>query len=368
MSRNIQEIPFTELQERAKKIARTAKNTKDKIRGALNDVYVSEIPSKFDWDFLITESSLTTIAKHNIGTVSINTGTTSLTFSSDAALTSSMTNRKINIFGNDFAYDFTFTDSTGGTLNPSFEGPANASNNGYEIYQNRYSLPATFDRFPMDGGLYKLSGGKKEIVVPFDSYQSSAELGNLNPGMPKSMRLVEPDTAGCVQVELDPPSNQTRNLGYDYLRTLVPMSESTAGTATIAAAGSSLTGSNTKFTEMTTGDWIRFDALGIAEDSQWYKIINIIDDTGLTIRGTFANTSMTNANYAISSAPQYPVRMHLAVLFGAIRALDLDQTDESFQVYNIKMAEILTDSKRIHVTRKFTTEIDGYQEDFLYRR
>jgi hypothetical protein len=170
-------------------------------------------------------------------------------------------------------------------------------------------------------------------------------------------------------VEFIPPPKDTRNYGYDYLRQVPTLKENSFGTVTISAKGTTVTGATTcRFTDSTTGDFLRVNRFGTDEDSKWYRIISIANDSSLTISTAFENSAVANADYVISSAPEMPVRLHPAVLYGALRTMVLDQTDESFIAYSAKMAEVLTDAKRIHVTRKYSEKLPHIGEDFLYRR
>lgn len=375
MSKNIREIPYTEIQERITEYVRIDDSTKRKVRGITQDVYVREIPSKFDWDFLKQSSSLTTIAEYKVGTVSVNTGANSLTFSSDAALTSSMTGRKIKIAGNGTVYGFNFSNTTAGTVNPTFQGNSNASSQTYSIFQPSYALSPDFDRFPMtfddDGegaGIYRWEGGKKRTINPIPLVEANEESRG-TPSSPSWFQFADVDTAGTQRIEFIPAPNKAENYGYDYIKQLRPLIETSFGTATVSAKGTTVTGAGSLFTEATTGDFIRFNDLGTADNSSWYRIIAIAHDSSLTLGSQFASTGMTNASYVISRAPEMPVRMHPAVLYGTVRNLGLDQNDEGIASFgNLKTAEVLSDSKRIHVSRIYSKKVPTIAEEFLYRR
>lgn len=372
MAKNIAEIPVTEIVERAKILSRAARGSDAKTRGVVQDVALREIPAKFDWNFMMASSSLTTIKEHKIGTVSINTGDTTATFSSDAALTQDMVLRKINITGDATVYSVTSISSTTScTLTPPYQANQNASNQSYSIFQPIYTLAPDFERFPKPGGLYRWVGGEKKVL---EEYQYRPYLDNYrnNPtAIPERTRLVEADTAGNPRVELIPAPSTAENLGYDYFKQLRPLTETTAGTiSSIAASATAVVGNtNTRFTEATTGDWFRIDNLGTGPDSSWYRIIAIAHDSSLTLATAFANSAITSsANYTIARAPEMPARMHIAVLYGAIRALELDQTDENFAFYHTQYAQVMSDSKKIYLSRPYNQEVTGIHEEYLYRR
>lgn len=371
MSKNISEIPVTEINERAKSLSRSGRNTDSKIRGVVQDVYLREIPAKFDWNFLLVSSGLTTESEYKTGTVSINTGATSAVFSSDTVITAGMVGRKFNVSGDGVVYEITSMSSTTScTITPPYQSTQNASNQSYNIFQPNYSLAGDFERFPKPGGIYRWTGGQKKVLEEVQYRPYLDEYRNSPVSIPEKCRLIGQDTAGNAVVELIPPPSNTENLGYDYYHQLRPLIETTAGTVSnIAAGGTTVAGSNTKFTEATTGDWFRLDALGTGADSLWYRIIAITHDSSLILATPFANTAITaGANYTISRAPEMPVRMHIAVLYGALRALELDQTDENFVFYHTQYAQVMSDSKRIYVSRPYNQEITGIHEDYLYRR
>lgn len=373
MAKNISEIPFTEAVERVQKLGRVGITNASKIRGVYNDIYVSDIGAKFDWNFLMANSSLLTVDEYHQGSVTMNTGDTAVIFSSDAVLTSSMVGRKIKFTGNAAVYDIiAFSNTTSLTINPSLQGTTNLSGAAYSIYQPSFSLASNFDRFPKPGGVYRWSGGTKQILpetqyaqyVDHD-YQSTATT-------PAKTRLFGTDTLGNQLVEIIPPPRQAQVLGYDYIRTLKPLYESTAGTiSSVGANATTIFGTNTRFTEALTDGtfFFRLDALGQGQDSSWYKIIAIANDSQMTIATAFANTGITaGANYTISRSPEMPVRLHEGLVFGTLRALTTDQNDPNMAYYNQMYATVLSDAKKIYVSRPYSQDVTGVFEDYMYRR
>jgi len=372
MSKNISEIPVTEIVERVKSLGRSAKNSDAKIRGIIQDIATREIPSKFDWNFMLVASGLTTIAQYDLGTATVTTGGTTVTFSSAAAITAAMVGRKFNVVGDGGIYEITSMSSTTScTINPAYQASQNASAQSYIIFQPVYPLAKDFDRFPKAGGLFRYSGSEKKVIEELQ-YRPYTDTYRQTPGaIVDKCRVVGQDTAGNALVELIPPPSNTENLGYEYYKQLRPLSETTAGTlSSITARDTTVVGhTNARFTEATTGDWFRVDALGTGADSMWYRISAIAHDSSLTLATAFANTAITSsANYTIARAPEMPVRLHIAVLYGALRALELDQTDENYLFYHNQYALTLSDAKKILVSRPYNQEMTGIHEDFLYRR
>lgn len=368
MSKNLSEIPFTELTEKIANITRSPDNAKHKIRGAINDIYCREIPFKWDWNFLLASSSIVVNEEYKTGTISINTGSNSVVFSSDASVDASSTGKQLKISGNDAVYDFTYSNTTGGTINPIFYGSSNASGNSYSLYQSKYSLAEDFERFPKNGGVYKWTGGRKEIL-PEESYQEDASEFIGSPSTPEKIRLVETDTLGRQMIRFRPGPNKQKIYGYDYIREISPMKENTSGTVSISASSTTVTGSlDCRFTESNTGDYIRINAFGTADDSTWYRISSIAHDSSLTIQPVFSTSGVVATNFVISSVPKMPTKLHPSILWGAVRQITVDQNDENSVYYISKYQESIADAKKLYVSRVYSQEVTTVAEEFLYRR
>lgn len=368
---NIPEIPFTEIVERTQKLSRVGSDTKDKIRGVINDVYCREIPSKFDWTFLIVGSSITTTQEYHTGTVSINTGSTSVQLT-NGSIDSSVVGKKIKITGNDAVYDIVqYQTSTGFVINPPLCGQSNITNSSFSIYRDAYPLAGNFDRFPKSGGVYRWAGGRKQILPEVqyanyvnDDYSSTAST-------PQKTRLVGCDTMGCQLVEFVPAPKDSKVYGYDYIKTLDPMFEESRGVITSLMAGAvTVVASSANFLSVPTDGtcFFRVDNLGTGDDSTWYRVIAVTNNNQLTISPAFANTDITIADYTISKAPEYPSRMHIGIVYGGCRQLTVDQNDPNAQFYHNQYASVLSDGKRIYVSRPYSQEVDGVMTDYRYRR
>jgi len=73
LSKNISELPFTEIVERVGELARERVDSRAKIRAVVNDFYVREFPRKMDWQFFMAQSTITVFGRYNTGTVSATT-------------------------------------------------------------------------------------------------------------------------------------------------------------------------------------------------------------------------------------------------------------------------------------------------------
>lgn len=369
MSKNTDVIPFTELVERTGEIARERADTQPKLRGFVNDMYIREIGRKWDWNFLLVGSTITVRSSYTTGTIIANTGATQVVFSSDVALSTEFTGSQLKISGNDYIYDCTYESATSLTIQPPISGNTNVTNGSYALFFPFYPLALNFDRFPKNGGFINYIGGEQKVIEE-SPYQEWASNYSASPtDTPYRVRIYGMDTTGRQLLEINPPPKNQKSYPYNYYQALSPMRETTAGLiSTINAGGTTVTGNgNTLFTEATTGDYLRIDALGKGNDSLWYRIIAISGNSGLTLQTAFASTSITSARYTICSAPQMPVKLHVAILYGAILQTTLDQDDPLFQPYNTKLAEVLSDGKRLYVSRNYNQDIHHLGEQYLYR-
>lgn len=368
MSKNLKEIPLTEVIERIIELARIREEVRKKVRGIVNDIYVRDIPKKEDWAFLMVRSAITYTQEYITGNVTGTTGGTTLTFSSAVAITSDMTGRRIKIANNDYVYDFTFAGTTSGTINPPLSGTQNVSGASYSIFQNVYALAGDFDRFPKNGGLKLFFGGVEKRVQErgYDYFtENSVFTSNDNTNY---CRLIGNDTAGKRLLEVMPPPQNAISVEYDYLKQVRPLRETSAGTVTISAAATAVVGdANSRFLEATTGDYFRVDAFGTGADSEWYRIIAIADNSSMTLQSVFGNSGATSAKYTISSAPEMPVMLHPALIFGGIAQVTADQDDPNAVYYRQEYANILTDAKRVFKTRIYHPDIPLVAEEYYYR-
>ena len=369
MSKNIDVIPFTELVERTSEIARERADIAPKIRGYVNDVYTREIGRKWDWNFLLVGSTITTRQRYNTGTVSANTGDTTVVFSTNVALDATYTGAQLFITGQDYVYNVVFQSATSLTIQPPLSGNVNASQASYNLFFPYYALPSDFDRFPKNGGIANYIGGVQKVIqeTPFQEWGSNYSATPTD--TIDRMRIIGADTAGNQLLEVNPPPLNSKSYLNNYIQSLLPMSENTSGLIrSISAGATDVVGdASTEFSTMTTGDYLRIDALGKGNDSTWYRILAINGNSGLTLQTAFANTAITSANYVICSAPQMPVKLHAGILYGSVLQAVTDQDDPVYAAYNLKLAEVLSDSKRLYVSRIYNQDIHSLGEEYLYR-
>lgn len=375
MSKNTTEIPHTEIVERVMSIGRVNPNAVEKVRGIVSDIYMRDIPTKWDWNFLYASSSIVTAAEYKTGNATVTTGDNIVHFSSDAVMIDSMNGRRIKFSGNETVYQITsFAGVNSLQILPEFQGANNLSSVSYSIFQPTYALANDFDRFPKDGGVYKWSGGQKEILSE-SAYQTYTEEYTASPSVPQNVRIVGIDTAGNTLVEFTPPPRDARIYNYDYLMRLRPMQE----TSTNLVRGISANGvtvsliGTTQFAELNTDsksiNYFRVTALGRGNDSQWYPVISYQGNSSLTLKLAFANSAITSsANYVISQVPNMPPMLHHAILYGSLAHIMADQNDPNAQLYMERYTQTVMDAKKIYVTRTYSQHIKGVQEEWDYRR
>ena len=341
------------------------------MRGAVNDVYVREIPRKEDWSFLIASSAITCVAEYKVGNaVAINTQATTFTLSSDTAIDGTFVGRKIKFASNNNVYEIaTVIGTTGGTISPPLSGSVNLQSVGYSIFAPIYALPADFDRFPKNGGLLQYVGGAI-TTIPEVAVQEYYRDYTPSPGTPAKCRLLRTGTALHEQVELTPPPRNADVLGYEYLQELVPLRETTAGVVTIYAGSTVVVGSagGSRFTEAGTGWYLRIDAFGTGEDSEWYRIVAIAHNSSMTLATAFGLSGAVSAGYTLSAVPRMPVKVQPAILYGAVVNLMADQNDPTAKLYQDKFTEVITESRKLYRTRIYSQTIDTVMEDWDYRR
>ena len=367
---SIKNIPFVEIVERVHNLAREKAGNEKIVRGIVNDVYTRDISREYDWSFLKSSSAISCIAEYNTGYVTVNTQGTACAFQSGATITSSMTGRKIKFDGNSNIYDFTQNGATAGIINPPLSGEVNVGSGGYTIFKDTFPLASDFDRFPVNGGLLFYSAGQPTPIPEKMDDDWYAEYTPTPTTEPNMCRIIEPDTAGNIAVQVNPPPQDPTVLSYEYIKQVNPMTFSTAGTVVTVSNSTVITGTGTFFTRMTTGDYFRVDDFGIAQDSDWYRISTISSDTNLTLSSNFRATTTGGAysNYTISSAPQMPFRIQDAIIAGAMRHILMDQNDKNFIFYHTQFAKVLSDNKILYKSRQAKDDIELIAENYDYRR
>lgn len=367
MSKNQRVIPATEVVERAITISR-AQGDEVRAWGAMQDIYSQEIPAAADWTFLLASSSLTTDAKYATGTASVNTGATAVTFTG-ATIPTGTTGWRIRFNDNPNVYDWTYVSSSNGTISPALSEDKNLSGSAFTLFNPFYTLAANFDRFPKNGGL-QLWQGAKPTPIPEIALQDYYDEFSASPGRPAKCRLIAPNTADVLRVELGPPPDKQYVMPYDYLYAPASLRETTGGVATVAASGTGATFQGAvRMAEMVTGMMFRIDAFGDDADSEWHRIIAVSEaNSNVTFQNTFTTSAANSANYTVCTVPVYPVVLHGALLQGVVKRLLADQNDKTFIYADSLQGAAIMDAKRLYKTRIYNQEIDTVFDEYHFRR
>ena len=366
---DIKNIPYVELVERVRSLAREKAKNDTIVRSVINTVYTKDIPREHDWVFLKSDTAVVCIAEYNTGTVSVNTQGTVCTFYDGIAITSQMTGRKIKFNGNSNVYEFTYTAANSGSINPPLSGSINVNSGSYTIYKDIYALPEDFDRFPINGGLLFYQSGQPQPIPEKEDDDYYEEATATPSSVIDSCRLYGMDSAGNWEVQLIPPPKTPLVLNCEYLKALNPMKFTTAGTVSVNSGATAVLGAATLFTQATTGDYFRVDANGTNEDSRWHRITAISDNTGMTISPAFkGDANAASETYTICSAPDYPYRLQDAIIYGSMRQILVDQNDKNFVLYESQYKNSVGANKVLYKNRKAKDDLDLIASDYEYRR
>ncbi len=349
-------------------MARIADDGLARVRAAVQDEY-KDIRNKEDWTFMIVGSAIACTAPYTTGVASVNTQDTVVTFSSDVSITAAFTGRKIKFNDNGNVYDFTQNGTTGGTISPPLSGDSNVSSGAYSIFQDTYALPNDFSRFPRNVALLNQQGGRNTPIKEAKSYESWVVNYNPSPSVPDKCRVIESGTAGLQAVQLNPPPSKAYVFPYSYVRDLPSLRETTAGFADIATNGTAITGSagTTRFTEAATGSFFRINAFGKKDDSEWYRVIAVGNNSSATLQTAFGLSGVTTAGYTLSMAPLMPELMHSILIYGGLMRILSDQSDPQYAWASSMKSATLTDARRLYKSRDYSQEIEGVWEDYYYR-
>ena len=210
--------------------------------------------------------------------------------------------------------------------------------------------------------------GGKQTLIPEKHEQRFEEEYTPGPSTPEECRVLAPGTDGVYRVELTPPPKGILLFQNKYIRELDPLRETTAGTATIDAGSTGVTGHSALFTEAQSGWYFRVDVFGTHDDSEWYRISSITNDSTITLSSAFGLSGATSASYSVSAAPVMPPLMHRAILYGSVMDVMSDQNDPTFVQMGSKMTATIQKARVLWKTRIYSQEIETMAADFTYRR
>lgn len=196
-------------------------NDATKLTAWINSAY-QVISSKYNWPWLVKNGTIVTVADITSGTVSINAGSTSLTFSSaPAASVAGNYMIRFDTQSNDW---YNISAHTGGetnaTLASAFIGTTNYSAGAYTLRKVYYSMPSDCDRvFDIRQAITKIKLVPVDIRT-FDYYLPDPAVT----ADPVYYAPVGYDSSNNWQLTLYPVPSEVINLQIRYLQKITALS------------------------------------------------------------------------------------------------------------------------------------------------
>jgi hypothetical protein len=340
---NIRRLPFSEIVERIQSelVRDSAKNIpmEKKYQGVVNDIYTVELPLLLPEDLLRKTGSIATIADYSTGTITVAAAGSTVTGASTVWTSANSNNGLLKSDDEDTVYRVTYSAATTLTLSdPSAWIDDAVSAGNYRLIFDRFALASDFDRIVEDDeqepeAVYYYTGGNRAYLNPKDNgeYERDFSYTYGTPG-DYTVKYVN----GDPYLYISPCDDSARRIFYQYIPSLLPMSEYTASTIlTLAHDGTAVTSnasvwSDTKFVDTATYDYyFRIDTDGTGSASMWYKISVILTDTTLTLADTYSGTAISSGTsaYTISRISEYPAKYDQALLYGGALRLDPNNQD-----------------------------------------
>lgn len=190
------------------------------IQAWVNQAY-RHVSGLFNWPWLITHDTVQTVADITTGTVSINAGSTALTFSS-APAASVANDYMIQFADSDDWYDIAShtAASTSATLADAYTGASNLSGGTYTLRKVYYSLPSDCSR------IISLRQFRSDVKLsPVDMRTFHRELPDpTHTGEPECYYLDGLDSSNNWRLVFYPTPNATMNVSVHYLKRITELS------------------------------------------------------------------------------------------------------------------------------------------------
>lgn len=316
--------PFTQIYEDVKLEMRDASSEQavvNKFKRRVNDIYVRDLPAKFEWDWLRASSYITLLPAYKVGTAEVTNGSASV-IGIGTTWTAAMTGMKFTVPSTNEIYTFTRTSAVAGTISPVYQGATNASA-GYAIFQDTYTLASDFGRPTTHPGFFYDYGSGRVELQWLDDTAWYKYYTTQTSQFPTFWRECPIRTSlGLYQVQVTPPVDTGRILSYEYTKALPEMVDFSTGTASTTAGSTSVTTSSDYSTSITAGQYFRANA-----DGTWVKI-TAVSGASLTLESGYPSLN-TTATYTVSDAPAMPYAFHEALFYGACLLTAKEQGDKS---------------------------------------
>jgi len=355
----INRIPFTELFERVQNELIRDKSsdsaTENKYKGAINEVYASDLVLMLNEDLLRKESYISTTADYSTGTITVAAAGSSITGSSTAWTSANSDDALLKADGEDHWYRVAYSSGTELTLSsPSAWVDDAVSAGNYRLIHDRYALASDFSHMCIDDieepeAVYRMSGGSRAFLTPMDPGQWDKQF-HFNYGTPGEYCIKW--VTGSPYMYLNPAPTDAEAVFYNYIPALTVMTEYTTGyISSITNGSTAVVGSGTTWStsvSLASAKYLRIDADGVGSDSRWYQISSITDNTHIVLGSNYGGTSISSGTsddtYTISSVSLWPARVDYAMLYGAALKLDPTAKDANTwtNIYAAKMEGLMS--------------------------
>ena len=303
----------------------TETSVRNKYKRRVNDVYVRDIPSRFEWDWLHKTASLTLSARYNTGTVSLIQGSSAVA-GTNTIWTSAHTGMKFTVPSTNEVYTFTRTGATTGTITPTYLG-VTASSLSYVIFQDTYTLADDFSKPTNEPGFYyDYSQGRMKLKWRDDFYWYKHYTTNSSQFPTDWRECPDKTSTGLYQVQVTPPVDTARFLSYEYIKALPEMQE-VLDTAKTGSTTTKVLTTNNLYGKISVGQYLRVDV-----NAQWVKISVIDSDTtagnGITVDALITAPTNTQA-ITVCDVPDMPYQFQEALFYGACYLTATEQESKS---------------------------------------
>ena len=357
-------ICFTEIFEVAQTelVREASSNVQPKYMGAVNQVYLNEMPEQLPETYIRKLGYITLAAAYSTGTVTVSSGGTSIT-GATTSWTTAYNDMYINVSGYNRLYRVTDTTPTNLTLNNSLTWVgASGSGLSYTLIQDRYALPSDFSYMAEDNPEYP-------NIVSY--YVNGFQIFLFPSNNEDYDRTIVPTTSTAFSKYTVKWDNSTPYLhvwpfplnidivNFFYIPKLTAMVEYTTGTCTFTT-GTAVTGSGTNWASLNTAFtyFMRNDADGTGSASVWTQVSSIGNATTMSLSSGFAGTSGAGITYTISQVSQWPERFDSAMLYKTCLIVDPDnvQTPKWTQLYT----EAMGIDKSVEAKRKRASQVKSW--------
>jgi hypothetical protein len=310
-------------------VREAASNQSDKYWGFVNQIYANELPSLLPEQYIKKEAFITLLSPYSTGTVTVGTGTPGIQGIA-TSWTSALNDFFINVHGFNRFQRVTFTaDTLLSFQNGQSWVEASGVGITYELFQDKYALPADFNYMMADDPedpcvVSRQVSGSQVFLSPQNNDEFDRNFSGIVDALwAYTVKWI--NTAPYMFV-LSAPS-VADILRYSYIPQLTTLTEYTTGTVTFATTTNVIASGALWLANVDTSAntyYIRNDADGMGSSSKWYKILSVSTDTVLTLSSNFGGTTGAGQTYTISQLSKWPARFDDAILYKAALIADPD--------------------------------------------